>query len=432
MKRIVIIHHHLNPGGVTRIIESQIKSLTDYFPSARILVITGHCEFPEEIISLGAEILIHEKLNYLPEENADLENEYQKLLNFLNGILKKDDVVHIHNLNLGKNPLFTLAISEFAYRGFNILNHAHDFAEDRPVNLQLLESIIGDTFKKELSKVLYPDLPNCLHATLNSFDKRRLSNYGIQENNIFLLPNPVSLGHPVKDVLAAELKKKICLQLNLDPEKKLVTYPVRVIRRKNIGEYILLAMLLSDTATWLVTQPPKNPIEIIPYNQWKNFCKKEKIDVVFEAGTKVDFEELIQASDCCVTTSIKEGFGMVYLEPWLFNTPVVGRDLPQITEDIKNSGIEFPLLYEAFRIPFQNRIVDFSSLSESEQQAVIVNIIEDKTARNAVLTENSFIRKLLNFNPGNTIEKNRSIIITEYSLLNYAKRLEKIYQKFTG
>jgi len=432
MNRIIIIHYHLNPGGVTRIIESQIKSLRDNNAYQDILVITGNCDNPLQIESLGAEIIINEKLNYLTDGNIDLKAEYNSIYDFLDQHLKRDDIVHVHNLNLGKNPLLTLAISDFAHKGYSILNHAHDFAEDRSQNWEFLKNIVEDEFGKDLSEVLYADLPNFMHATLNSFDKRRLIDYGIQKTKVFLLPNPVSFTQKPGKTDSAELKINICKQLNLDSEKKLVTYPVRVIRRKNIGEYILLAALFSEQANWLVTQPPKNPVEIKPYEQWKEFCKKEKIRLVFEAGVEADFEELLNASDFCFTTSIKEGFGMVYLEPWLFDTPVVGRDIPQNTEDIKKSGINFPLLYETIKIPINNQFLDFSSLSDTDQQTCIANILGDKSVRNMVMTENSFLKNLLNFNNKNVVDENKSIIKKVFSLQNYAKRLEELYQRFVG
>jgi hypothetical protein len=59
--QIVIAHSHLNPGGVTRIIESQIKSL----PNESISVIVGSAQNSETIKDAGAELDIIEGLNYL-------------------------------------------------------------------------------------------------------------------------------------------------------------------------------------------------------------------------------------------------------------------------------------------------------------------------------------------------------------------------------
>lgn len=430
MKRIIIIHYHLNPGGVTRIIESQIKSLKECYPNLDILVLTGHCEKPDVIRELGADILTNENLNYLPETGVNINAEFHLIHDFLSTQIRADDIVHVHNLNLGKNPLLTLVISNFIEEGYLVLNHAHDFAEDRPKNWNFLKNIIEDDFGKNLQQVLYPNLPNLLHATLNSFDKRRLTAYGVRDENAFLLPNPVSLNQKIKTVNSEELKRKICNQLSIDPEKKLVSYPVRVIRRKNIGEYILLATLFSEEANWLVTQPPKNPLEIEPYEEWKKFCSEMGIRLIFEAGIITDFEELLFASDFCVTTSIKEGFGMVYLEPWLFNTPVIGRDLSQITEDIKKSGLKFPLLYSELKVPANGDFVDFPSLSESDQMECIENVLINQSSRNLVISENQFLENLLNFKDDKLVEHNKSIIKQEFSLHNYAKQLEKIYQRF--
>ncbi|MGD2033664.1 MAG: hypothetical protein PVF73_01305 [Bacteroidales bacterium] len=432
MRRVIIIHYHLNPGGVTRIIESQIKALKGYKPSLKITVITGHCSDPGYIKSLGADIFVCEKLNYLSPEEADPEAVYRSIRDFLTAHIHVDDIVHVHNLNLGKNPLLTLVVSGFVDKGFKVVNHAHDFAEDREQNRQFLKHIIRDRFDRELTGVLYPDKPNLFHITLNSFDKRRLMALGVNEERSFLLPNPVSLNKVPAVKNNSRLKAEMCTRLHLDPAKKLVTYPVRVIRRKNIGEYVLMTVLFSDKANWLVTQPPKNPAEITPYNRWKEFCTEQGIPLVFEAGVRVDFEDLLLASDFCFTTSIKEGFGMVYLEPWLFFTPVIGRDISQVTEDLKRSGIEFPLLYDGIRVPFENQMVDFPVLSVADQQTFISNVLRDESVRNKVFEENPCLETLLNFNNRSIIENNRSTIIKEFSLLNYAKRLEEIYQKIAG
>ncbi len=58
------------------------------------------------------------------------------------------------------------------------------------------------------------------------------------------------------------MKADIVTRLGLDPEKKIITYPVRAIRRKNIGEFILLAVLFEGTCQFNITQAPKNPVGI--------------------------------------------------------------------------------------------------------------------------------------------------------------------------
>ncbi len=154
------------------------------------------------------------------------------------------------------------------------------------------------------------------------------------------MPNPVKANSPKQDVTKEELKNSLCRRLDLDPGLKLCTYPVRAIKRKNLGEFILLAAIFTGKAHFTVTQPPRNPAEIPQYNRWKAFCLDKGIRVKFEAGEMIDYEDLIYISDFCITTSIREGFGMVYLEPWLAGTPVIGRELSCILGRFKKPGYE--------------------------------------------------------------------------------------------
>ena len=52
-----------------------------------------------------------------------------------------------------------------------------------------------------------------------------------------------------------------------------------------------------------------------------------------------------------VTTSVAEGFGLAFLEPWLAGKPLLGRDLPEITEDFKENGVVLDALYSSLQIP---------------------------------------------------------------------------------
>ena len=428
MKRILIIHYHLNPGGVTRIVESQVRALRKADPLLEILVLTAFCENPVIIENAGARIIYENRLNYL-HENKNFNKEYQALRKFFSDILREGDLLHIHNLNLGKNPVLTLVISELIMKGYPVVNHAHDFAEDRPANYEFLKRIIQKITGKPVSEVLYPDRKNLVYIVLNSADRKKLIDFGVNEEQTFVVPNPVVFSSKHDNDNRSVIRSAIVKKLQLDGSKKLVTYPVRVIRRKNIGEYILLVFLFKDVANWVVTQPPRNPVEVRPYLEWKKFCDKKKIPVFFEAGNLVDFESLMLSSDFCFTTSTKEGFGMVYMEPWLFDVTVIGRDLTNITPDLKEAGIVFPLLYPSININWNNSVVDFASLSTINQMQYISNLVETPGKAGELFSQNEFLRKLLNSVDQTLIEKNKAIILQEFSLENYAKRLERIYQK---
>jgi glycosyltransferase involved in cell wall biosynthesis len=387
---------------------------------------------PEIFRELGAELIIEDRLNYLDEHLSDYPEQLGFLREFLLQHIGKEDIIHFHNLNLGKNPLLTAAISELAGRGYRVLNHAHDFAEDRPANMAFLSRVIVNGLGMSLDSVLYPRLPNYLFAALTTFDKKRFPDLGVETDRTYVLPNPVVLSNDLAFRKTESRKAGICSQLGISAKKLLITYPVRVIQRKNIGEFILLCCLLHEKASWVVTQPPKNPSEVVHYMEWKDFCMAQNIPIVFEAGQIVGFEELISASDWCVTTSIREGFGMVFLEPWLLGTPVAGRDLKNTTGDLKESGIQFPLLYDALWVEYEGHKSDFAGLSPDAQRNIMRNL---RTSENLVLETiklNPMLRRLTEkIDPG-IIADNRSIILTEYSLSTYAKRIEGIYRKLAG
>lgn len=423
--RIIIFHYHLNPGGVTRIIESQIEAIKKVIPEQELVVITGDCLNQEFFRKRNIELIINPDLNYL-SDTSNLENKYQQIANFLDKLCTANDILHFHNLNLGKNPLVTLAISKLAYKGHLVINHAHDFSEDRPVNQQFLDDVITGTFQENLDKTLYPKLKNYLFITLNSFDGKRLQQHGVESSRCSLLPNPVVFNESKSEGTFKHWKHEICLNLDLDSDKLIVTYPVRVIKRKNIGEFILLAGLLQKEANWIVTQPPKNPVEVELYTQWKEFCTNNNINISWEAGTKVDFEKLIRISDFCISTSIQEGFGMVFMEPWLLETPVIGRNIEMVTSDMIQLGMEFPLLYNELLIDEKSQLHD---LTIEEQMKFIQGAIENSEVSKSIYNTNSFISTLLNPIDKTLIDKNKKVILTKFSLNNYGDRLNGVYRE---
>jgi len=427
--QILIVHSHLNPGGVTRVIESQLESLK----GLPVKVIVGSCPNPESVTSQGAELVIIEELNYLERQKYT----DQKALQLLHTIHRKlrvhfteDTILHVHNLNLGKNPIVTYVVYLLAKEGAKVFNHAHDFAEDRPSNLTFLKEILTDIFLQDINEVMYPKLPNYHFGVLNSHDQERLISYGVSAERIMWLPNPVSLPHQDSAPDKLTVKKEICNTLSLTENKLLVTYPVRVIQRKNIGELILLSLLFDRMANFVVTQPPKNPVEIEMYKQWKEFCVSNDIKIVFEAGEKVDFELLLAASNFCITTSYREGFGMVYLEPWLMDTPVVGRDIDYITKDFKNDGFIFPTMYYKLSIPGIK--ADFKELNMKMQMEIIGEVLTGHISKQKVFEQNPILNTLFNKVSEQTIENNKTIIKNNYSLHGYGIKLQERYKEILG
>ncbi len=426
--RIVIFHYHLNPGGVTRIIEAQIEALMKFDDKLSIILFTGFIEEKDCFNNYDVEVVCDEHFNYLVSTER-LDEKYAAIKKLFDAHIQPGDILHMHNLNLGKNPLVTLVANDYLTKGVHVINHAHDFSEDRPKNQQFLSEIIEGHFKRSLKEVMYPIADNYSFMVLNSFDKKRLMSYGIEESGITLLPNPVVFSEKQPEGSPDTWRSDIFQSLELDPAKLLVTYPVRVIKRKNIGEYLLLAVLFSDQANFAVTQPPKNPVEIKEYLLWKEFTEKESISFCWEAGTKVDFEKLIRSSDFCFTTSIQEGFGMVFMEPWLLSTPVAGRNISMVTEDMILSGMKFDCLYDSFFVNGKNQMHE---LSVGEQMDVIKRAKIDSQFRKNLTDTNPAVKKVLNKPKDDLVTRNKEVILNHYSLNNYGNKLHGAYKRIIG
>jgi glycosyltransferase involved in cell wall biosynthesis len=424
--RIVIFHYHLNPGGVTSVILAQVKALQ---AEHEITILTGSCDNVLVEQLRHVRIVVSKSLNYRSDSIFNYNEEIECVKSLIKQNCQRSDILHAHNINLGKNPLITIAVSQLAKEGYRVVNHIHDFAEDRPENMHFLQNCIENDLKLNLKKILYPNLPNYHFVVLNSNDKKRIRDERVERSRIHRIPNPAAVPETLPMLVPEFERRKVCSELGLDKAKKIVTYPVRVIQRKNIGEFILLACLFEKEANWIVTQPPKNPSEIKVYEQWKNFCATENIKIYWEAGTRTSFTSLLSVSDYCITTSFREGFGLAFIEPWLYNTPVVGRDIPEVTLDLVKSGLEFPCLYSRLEVDGKS---EMHELVISEQMNIIRKCKTDELFRKNVLDQNVALHKLMNPVDNSLIKRNIDIILREYSPEKFGKRLYEIYRAITG
>jgi glycosyltransferase involved in cell wall biosynthesis len=424
--KIAILHYHLNPGGVTRVIESQVRGLSETNPDAEIVILCGS-RVSESVF--GKTPVLEDECLLYDESGDTITSIREKAARIRSFVVchASGFILHCHNPNLGKNPALTLAIYQLAREGFSIVNHCHDFAEDRPENMQRLNRML---VQEGLSwrEVLYPEINGYHFAVLNTCDFNRIIENGVPPGRVHLLQNPVAVSSRRK----GNVKAGIVDHLGLDDNKKLVTYPVRAIRRKNIGECILLAVLFEKTCQFNITQAPKNPAELPAYLRWRNFCEENKIQVKFETGGIVNHEDLIGISDFCITTSLREGFGMVYLEPWLAGTPVAGRNLSCITDDLKKYKIEFPRLYDRINVITDSGMRDFGDLEAAEQENLILGLLKSSHEKDLIIKSNLFLNSLFNGIEPGLIRKNRLIIRKHFSVTNYGKRLFTLYKNISG
>lgn len=319
---IAIVHYHARPGGVTRVVERAVDSLGQ---RANCIFFTGEAAQGETPL----DIRVVPNLGYSTEQNFQTLELLEHARNVFGD---KPDVWHIHNHSLGKNPALTAEALRLAEAGQKILLQIHDFAEDgRPASYRNLAEVVEQ---------LYPVANHIHYAVLNHRDFNFLKAAGIPKENLHLLPNAVA------SLPAVESQKS--------KVEGLFVYPCRAIRRKNIGELLLWSAVMPE-AKFAVTLAPKNP-EVKPiYEAWTAFAKELNLNVEFDAGADTPFEEMVAKADALITTSIAEGFGLAFLEPWTAGKPLTGRNLPEITGDFAEHGLDLSALYNRLPVPLVSK-----------------------------------------------------------------------------
>ena len=293
---VLIVHYHLRAGGVTRVIHAQVSALKSL--GHRIVVASAG---PAEEIE--TETILEPSLDYQREGRVNAE----PLLAI------KADLWIIHNPTLGKNAGFPELIETAAQCGAKILLQCHDFAEDgRPGNYGLFDNI----------EHLYPVAPHIHYAFINRRDQQLLREAGLPKDSCQYLPNAV-------------VPPKIS---TTKPDGLLVFYPVRGIRRKNLGELCLLAAHAPEGVKFAVALAPENREWMEIHDQWASFASELGLPVEFNVVSDSDFPQWMARATHIVTTSIAEGFGLTFLEPAFLGKPLIGRNLPEITSDFPSYG----------------------------------------------------------------------------------------------
>lgn len=335
--RLAIVHYHLRRGGVTRVIASALEALGEAAGKAVVLSSTPSEE------PLPCPVAVIPELAYTrsasPQAARSLAREMmQEASRHCGGA---PDLWHVHNHSLGKNANFPEALRRIASTRVPVLLQIHDFAEDgRPDNYRVRQAPFTDGTFDQPDTALYPVAPQIGYAVLNERDRRILRDAGVPEPNLYTLPNPVSASGlpPVGKPESAA-------------ESPLILYPTRGIRRKNLGEVLLWSLACPDHQ-FATTLAPKNPEWLPGHDAWAELVRELGLPVRLAAAEEngQSFESLIHQARAILTTSVAEGFGLAFLEPWLWGKPLLGRNLPEITADFTGNGIQLRELYSEWPV----------------------------------------------------------------------------------
>lgn len=484
---VAILHYHLNRGGVTRVIENHVRAL-DRLPTPpdRIMIVYGgrDADWNETLasdVAVPVERVVLPELEYddhrkASQQTASRQRAAPTLRDALSQLLRSrgcsttNTVIHVHNHGLGKNAELPSAVIDLAQDGWRFLLQIHDFAEDlRPTNYR---AIVGEQGRGEAAK-LYPLADQIHFSVLNSADRLRLQSANLPEARLHSLPNAVSATGDDGEVDLEAVRCVLQEQFGVPRSHRYVLYPVRGIRRKNIGELLLWAALSAET-TFAVTLEPLNPAERSSFDNWSRIGRELKLPVAFGVGKSLGLAENLAAADTVITTSVAEGFGLVFLEASLAERPLVGRDLPGVTDDFRAAGLHFPTLAaemlvpsawldvhslkqqslsrlyelaEAYDVPPQaeywNRelerilggdAIDFGRLDSQQQAAVVRRVASESQAQRVMRELNPVVASLQEpleqtDRLDATIKANNEAIRRSYSMHCIGEKLAEIYRQ---
>jgi uncharacterized protein YktA (UPF0223 family) len=434
--KIAFIHYHLKTGGVTTVLRQQIESIIDTYD---LLVLSGD---PPESPFL-CDVVHIPGLGYDVSGRNMMEPQRVATAIIAAIHLKWNDgcdLVHVHNPIIKKNSNFLKILNVLKEKGLKLFLQIHDFAEDgRPLSYFAEEEYIED----------------CHYGVINSRDYIILLETGLKKEGLHKISNIITpFQFKTKDVIL----------------KNYILYPIRAIRRKNIGEAILLSLFFKNSAPLVITLPPNSPADMNSYEEWKKFAAENRLNVIFEAGLTHEFSDLVLSSDFLITTSITEGFGFSFLEPWTAKKYLWGRKLPDICQDFEQNSVRLNHLYTRLDVPMDwidndilfytwksglqrasaifgeiiddifiktvyekattNGVIDFGLLNEPFQKKIISTVLSGSMNRKQLIRLNPFLS-----NPGSVsnkdelIQNNMEAVIFNYNRPKYREKLMDTYTK---
>ena len=447
--KVALVHYHLEPGGVTRVLENTVQSWKDSGKGPDQWVILSGRPYTGKILD---EVRVVEGLDYAAlADSIDPKTLLLRMEDAARDALGQlPDLWHVHNHSLGKNPALTQAVAQLAKHGAPLLLQPHDFAEDgRPENFHNL----GKSHEKA-----YPTGEQIHYAALNSRDCSFLQSM-LQDH-----PSPVHLlANAVPSVTPIERNKTE--PTNSKIPDNLYLYPVRAVRRKNLGELALLAASHPEIH-FANSLGPTNQSFQATYENWKEFGKSLGLSLTYGLGEQIkeSFPELVQRASSIINVSVAEGFGLGFLEPWSFGKSLCGRNIPDITSDFARKGVSLENLYanlwveqsllnkdllrnkikksldyvyKQYQVPLpvnslnrahaamcMNDHIDFGRLDEDMQKEVIQKIKSSQEHCNS-LREQAGLDILTN----EKIQCNQNSVSEHFSTLAYGVRVHQLYRR---
>lgn len=360
--RLIIVHYHLRPGGIRRIIELATPHLLRQLGGAveRVVLATGEARdrkwngfFGKHLGDTPVEFFTERGFSYLSEQRTTAKTLTRRIRRALDRLLAgataQNTIVWAHNLGIARNLLLTRELTRACERrGVTLVAHHHDWwFDNRWLRWPEMRRFGTRTLSAAAGTVL-PAANRVRHLTINHADAQVLQRHLGQR--VAWLPNLTERAGAPKPQRTRAARDWLQAKLR-DHGAPVWILPCRLLRRKNVAEALLLARWLRPEA-WLVTTGGVSSTDEQPYTRKLEAAARQhhwrlRLGVLAgDEARKPSVAELLAASECVMLTSIQEGFGLPYLEAAAAGRPLIARALPNIAPDLERFGFQFPQGYD--------------------------------------------------------------------------------------
>ena len=261
-RNLVVIHYHLRPGGVRRIIELALPQIASAVPMPLESITLASGELPDAawrqnltsaLRGTRLSFLREPAFRYLSEQRSPPEVIRRQIRSALERLTKNgppdQTLIWAHNLGLARNLILSGELAAFsARRGLSLLSHHHDlWFENRWARWSEMREC-GFRSLTAVARASFAARARVCHVTINQLDNAVLSKH--LGSRARCLPNLAQAnGAPSRARIRAA---RDWLASRLGDDGPVWISPTRFLRRKNLAEAVQLTRWLRPEA-WFVT-----------------------------------------------------------------------------------------------------------------------------------------------------------------------------------
>ena len=320
---------------------------------------------------LNLRVVLHRDLGYLDRTTMEIGPEAQALV--FRELSGKDVLVWAHNLSVGRNLSLLRNLPGWcAAAGARLWLHHHDWWWDGRWDRWADCLALGISSLEEALELSVPTGPHIRHWCVNLADLdwlQRLADGAARW-----------VGNPLPEFVspdASEIRQAAAWLAHLSGGRRVWLAPVRALRRKNLGEAILLAQYQAEPTCVITTGGPSSVVEV---PAWENLCEAAvqhdwpfvpsvlaRVEMACGSAGKPGRQNhppmapLMMAANAIVMPSLQEGFGLPYLEAAALQKPLLARVPPHATENLAALGCTVTGAYNTLPVPADS----FNSAAES-------------------------------------------------------------------